>query len=82
MALRLLSDSTIRAPAVSRDIGSGGIFLYSNVVLPLGQEVVVTLKLPREGQKARLLGVGRVVRFEQAAERSGLAVTIEDFALF
>jgi hypothetical protein len=58
------------------------VFLYSNAVLVLGQEVVVTLKLPREGEKARLLGVGRVVRVEEAPERSGLAVTLDDFALF
>ena len=82
IALRLLHDPTLRVPALSRDIGSGGIFLYTNLKLSIGQETVVTLKLPRDGKKARLLGVGRVVRVEEVPDRFGLAVTIDDFALF
>jgi hypothetical protein len=82
VALRLLHDPTLRVPALSRDIGSNGIFLYTNVLLPLGAETVVTLKLPRVGQRARLLGIGRVVRVEEAPEGSGLAITIEQCSLF
>ena len=82
VALRLLHDPTIRAPAISRDIASGGIFLYTNAVLAVGEETVITLKLPRQGKKARLLGIGRVVRVEEAHASSGLAVTIEHCALY
>jgi hypothetical protein len=82
VALRLLDNLTIRAPAMSRDIGSGGIFLYSNVVPALGERIAFTLKLPHEGRKAHFLSVGRVVRVEEVAGYSGLAVSFEDFALF
>ena len=82
VALRLLDDPTIRTPAISRDIGSGGIFLYSNIILSLSQKVMVTLKLPREGHKGHLLALGRVVRVEEAAGCPGLAITIDEFALF
>lgn len=82
VALRVLRDPTLRLPSRSRDIGSGGIFLYSDVALPMGEEVVVTLKLPRQGSKARLLGIGKVVRVEPGSGGSGLAVTIEQCAMF
>jgi hypothetical protein len=44
--------------------------------------VAVTLKLPRQGAKTRLLGTGRVLRVEQSSQGSGLAVTIERCKLF
>jgi hypothetical protein len=82
VALRRLHDPTLRVPALSRDIASGGIFLYTHTAFPVGEETVITLKLPRQDKKARLLGIGRVVRVEEAVGGSGLAVTIEHCALF
>jgi len=77
VALRLLRDPTLRLASRSRDIGAGGIFLYSDARLPIGEEVAVTLKLLRQGGKIRLLGIGRVVRVEPSSEGLGFAVTIE-----
>jgi Tfp pilus assembly protein PilZ len=82
VALRLLRDPTLRLASLSRDISAGGIFLYSDARLPVGEEVAITLKLPRQGTKTRLLGIGRVVRVEQRSQGLGLAVTIERCELF
>ena len=82
VALRLLHDPTLCLRSRSRDIGSGGIFLYSDMPLPLGEEVVVTFKLPRQGYESRLLGIGKVVRVEAGSDNSGLAITIEQCAMF
>ena len=81
VALRLLHNPTVRLPALSRDLGSGGIFLYTNVVLPVGEHTVITLKLPVQvkGKQTRLLAVGRVVRVEESEKASGLGVTIEQY---
>ena len=82
VALRLLREPTLRLASRCRDIGAGGIFLYSDAQLPVGEEVAVTLKLLPHGGKTRLLGLGKVVRVEQGSQRLGLAVTIERCKLF
>ena len=82
VALRLLRDPTLRLASRSRDIGAGGIFLYSDARLPVGEGVAVTLKLLPQGAKSRLLGIGRVIRVEQSSHGPGLAVTIERCKLF
>jgi Tfp pilus assembly protein PilZ len=82
VALQLVRDPTLRAAAHTRDIAAGGIFIHANMRLPLGEEVAITLNLPKRGKKSRLLTIGRVVRVENTRDEVGLAVTIDRCAFF
>lgn len=73
-------------PAETRDISSGGCFIYADGDFPVGSEIQIVLMLPRE------LGLitdrmvcchARVLRVEQpnADGKRGIAATIDRFAL-
>ncbi|HLI63489.1 MAG TPA: PilZ domain-containing protein [Terriglobales bacterium] len=58
-----------KGQGVTRDISSGGVFVYSNSTVPVGAVVQIVARMPRLREEIfgpRLYGTGTVVRQEPA----------------
>jgi len=73
------------AEGTTRDLSAAGVFVYSEVLPPLGAPVQFSLLLPQlvpQSPLIRLAAEGRVLRVEKGLlSRSGFAVTNERFSL-
>lgn len=62
----------------TRDISTGGLFVYSLIPPPSGVTVELEVMLPpleESGHGVRLRAKGRVLRIERKGERTGFAAT-------
>lgn len=60
----------------TRDISASGLFFELNSDAPLGSEVDFTVELTLADRSYALKGHGEIIRVEQHAGRTGLAVRI------
>ncbi len=89
--LKATVPATVRAgarniPAETRDISTGGIFLYADESFSPGSEIQIVLMLPRELgllQDQMVCCHARVVRNEGPSPngRQGIAAVVERFAM-
>ncbi|MGA7617110.1 MAG: PilZ domain-containing protein [Thermoanaerobaculia bacterium] len=67
------------ASAQTRDISAGGLYLYTDVDLRPGSEIHFSLVFPNTPSSfGHFRCVGHVLRVEDANEKIGVALTIDD----
>jgi len=66
-----------REQAITRDLSTEGVFVFSTLALARGTHVTLEVQLPSFGDPARgprLVGHGQVVRVDREGENRGFAI--------